>query len=190
MTRRSSAWLVAFEYSDPHMTACQVMRNRRSHNPGTDDYDVLITALPLPELLRILRPVPGHLIDAARGLHNSHGLVVGVGLDKPCETSKCWTYFPEASAPFYRVTFLSNYSPKIAPEGHTLLLTETSYSEHKPEDRATIVDRVVDGLVATRLIAGSVMPVRCAAAPSSAGAGILLQSTSSRFFWFMASSSS
>lgn len=120
---------------------------------GSDRYDVLITALPLPELLRMLRPVPGRLIDAARGLHNSHGLVVGVGLDKPCETSKCWTYFPEASAPFYRVTFLSNYSPRIAPEGHTLLLTETSYSEHKHEDRATIVDRVVDGLVATRLIA-------------------------------------
>ena len=119
---------------------------------GTDDYDVLVTALPLPELLRILRPVPGHLIDAARGLHNSHGLVVGVGLDKPCETSKCWTYFPEASAPFYRVTFLSNYSPKIAPEGHTLLLTETSYSDHKPVDRRTIVDQVVNGLVATGLM--------------------------------------
>src|SRR5262249_9481964 len=50
------------------------------------------------------------------------------------------------------VTFLSNYSPKIAPEGHMLLLTETSYSDHKHEDRATIVDRVVDGLVATKLL--------------------------------------
>src|SRR6185369_11812635 len=30
------------------------------------------------------------------------------------------------------------------------------------------------------------MPARCAAAPSSIGAGILLQSTSSRFFWFIA----
>ena len=119
---------------------------------GEDRYDVLITALPLPELLRILRPVPAHLLDAARGLHHSHGLVVGVGVDRPCETSKCWTYFPEPSAPFYRVTFLSNYSPKIAPEGHTLFLTETSYSDHKHEDRATIVDRVVDGLVATKLI--------------------------------------
>src|SRR5258708_4813842 len=29
------------------------------------------------------------------------------------------------------------------------------------------------------------MPTRCAAAPSSLGAGILLQSTSSRFLWFM-----
>src|SRR5207248_11672214 len=32
------------------------------------------------------------------------------------------------------------------------------------------------------------MPSRCAAAPSSAGAGILLQSTSSRFLWFIAPS--
>ena len=42
----------------------------------------------------------------------------------------------------YRVTFLSNYSPKIAPEGHTLFLTETSYSDHKHEDKASIVDRL------------------------------------------------
>jgi protoporphyrinogen oxidase len=96
--------------------------------------------------------VPEGLIDAASGLHHSHGLVVGVGVAKPCTTSKCWTYFPEADAPFYRVTFLSNYSPNIAPENHTLLLTETSVSSYKPEDRATIVDRVVQGLVATKLL--------------------------------------
>ena len=119
---------------------------------GEDRYDVLISAMPVPELLRIMRPTPSGLIDAAEGLRNSHGLVVGVGVARPAETSRCWTYFPESTSPFYRVTFLSNYSPKIAPDGHMLLLTETSYSEHKPEDRVTIVDRVVDGLVATRLL--------------------------------------
>jgi protoporphyrinogen oxidase len=119
---------------------------------GEDRYDVLITALPIPELLRIMRPLPAAQLDATAGLHHSHGLVVGVGVDKPCDTTKCWTYFPEPSAPFYRVTFLSNYSPNIAPEGHTLFLTETSYSDHKHEDRASVVDRVVDGLVATKLI--------------------------------------
>src|SRR5206468_2693450 len=39
--------------------------------------------------------------------------------------------------------------------------------------------------VASRMTGGIAMPTRCAAAPSSVGAGILLQSTSSRFFWFM-----
>jgi protoporphyrinogen oxidase len=119
---------------------------------GEDEYDALVTAMPLPELLRRLRPVPEGLLNAASGLHHSHGLVVGVGVAKPCTTSKCWTYFPEADAPFYRVTFLSNYSPNIAPENHTLLLTETSVSSYKPEDRATIVDRVVQGLLATKLL--------------------------------------
>jgi protoporphyrinogen oxidase len=128
------------------------IKRLRFADGGVDHYDVLLTALPLPELLRMLRPIPGHLVDAARGLHHSHGLVVGVGVARPADTTKCWTYFPEANAPFYRVTFLSNYSPKIAPEGHMLLLTETSYSEHKFEGRDTIVDRVVDGLVATKLL--------------------------------------
>ena len=119
---------------------------------GEAGYDVLISAMPIPELLRIIRPAPEAAIAAAAGLHNSHGLVVGVGIEGPCPSNKCWTYFPEAGSPFYRMTYLSNYSPNIAPEGHFLLLTETSYSDHKPEDKATIVDRVVDGLVASRLI--------------------------------------
>ncbi len=117
-----------------------------------DRYDVLISALPIPELLRRMRPFPAGPLAAAAGLHHSQGLVVGVGVEGPCPSSKCWTYFPESNAPFYRVTYLSNYSPHMAPEGHFLLLTETSFSDHKPEDRVTIVQRVIDGLVATRLI--------------------------------------
>jgi UDP-galactopyranose mutase len=55
--------------------------------------------------------------------------------------------------PFYRVTYLSNYSPYMTPEpDQTILLTETSRSPHKPEDEETIVARVVDGLVATGLM--------------------------------------
>jgi protoporphyrinogen oxidase len=120
---------------------------------GEAGYDVLISAAPIPELLRMLRRVPESLLRASADLHHSRGVVVGVGVRKPCETTKCWTYFPEADCPFYRVTFLSNYSPNMAPPGHTLLLTETSWSEYRPLDSAGIVDRVVDGLVATRLLA-------------------------------------
>lgn len=120
---------------------------------GTEDrYDVLISAAPIPELLKMIRSAPTAQLEAARGLHNSHGLVVGVGVARPCPSEKCWIYFPEQSAPFYRVTYLSNYSPYIAPEGHFLLLTETSYSDFKRENKATIVDRVVEGLIATKML--------------------------------------
>jgi protoporphyrinogen oxidase len=120
---------------------------------GTEDtYDLLVSAVPLPELLKMIRPAPIAQLDAMSGLHSSHGLVVGVGVARPCPSEKCWIYFPEESAPFYRVTYLSNYSPYIAPEGHFLLLTETSYSDFKHEDKATIVDRVVEGLIATKML--------------------------------------
>jgi protoporphyrinogen oxidase len=119
---------------------------------GDETYDVLISAAPLPQLLRMMRPAPQAALDALKGLHHSSGLVVGVGVARPCPSEKCWIYFPEASAPFYRVTYLSNYSPYIAPEDHFLLLTETSYSEFKREDKATIVDRVIEGLIATHLL--------------------------------------
>jgi protoporphyrinogen oxidase len=119
---------------------------------GEGAYDVLISAAPIPELLRMLRQVPHTVVQAAADLHHSHGLVVGVGISKPCDTSKCWAYFPESDCPFYRVTFLSNYSPHMAPPGHTLLLTETSWSEYRPVDQTGIVDSVIEGLVATRLL--------------------------------------
>jgi protoporphyrinogen oxidase len=130
------------------------VESKRLHfaDGSQDTYDHLISAAPIAELLKMMSPSPDHLIDAAKGLHYSHGLVVGIGVARPCPTEKCWIYFPEASAPFYRVTYLSNYSPHIAPEGTFLLLTETSYSSFKHEDKQTIVDRVVDGLIATQML--------------------------------------
>jgi len=39
-----------------------------------------------------------------------------------------------------------------------ILLTETSYSEHKPENKDDIVDRVVQGLINTKLLTNSDIP--------------------------------
>src|SRR4029077_16357633 len=87
---------------------------------GLDRYDVLISAVPIPQLLSMLTPWPDRLVARARHLHNSHGLVVGVGVARPADSQRCWTYFPEQTSPFYRMTYLSNYSPNIAPPGHML----------------------------------------------------------------------
>jgi UDP-galactopyranose mutase len=116
-------------------------------------YDVLLTTMPLNLLVRDSVGLPDQVHDAARKLSWTSGLFVGVGVAAPCPSSKCWLYFPESNAPFYRVTYLSNYSPYIAPDtDHFLLLTETSYSPYKPENPATIVERTIDGLVATGIL--------------------------------------
>lgn len=117
------------------------------------DYDLLLSTMPLDLLVHRLNNAPEEIRKATSGLHHSSSFIVGVGVARPTPSEKCWLYFPEESSPFYRVTYLSNYSPYITPDpNHFLLLTETSRSEYKPEDKATIVDRVVQGLINTRLL--------------------------------------
>ena len=119
-----------------------------------EPYDVLMTTLPMDKFARLTRGLPDGVVDETKRLRHSGSFVVGVGVDRPAETSKCWMYFPEGDAPFYRVTYLSNYSPEVVPDRtrqHSLL-AEISHSEFKPEDRDTIIQQTLDGMVSTRLL--------------------------------------
>jgi protoporphyrinogen oxidase len=83
--------------------------------------------------------------------------VVGIGLKgatPPHLKTKCWMYFPEDNCPFYRATVFSNYSPNNVPDitRYWSLMLEVSESPYKAVDRAGLVDSVIDGLLATRLI--------------------------------------
>jgi protoporphyrinogen oxidase len=116
-------------------------------------YDVLLSTMPLTRLIESAVGAPAAVRAAADDLAWSGSHIVGLGIDRDLRSSKNWVYFPEPEVPFYRVTYLSNYSPHMTPRpDQTLLLTETSRSVHKPEDPDTIVARVIDGLVATGLL--------------------------------------
>jgi protoporphyrinogen oxidase len=119
---------------------------------SSTSYDVLLSTMPLDRLVASSRGTTPGVVDAAHKLVHNSSYIVGVGVARPCPTTKCWIYFPEDTAPFYRVTYLSNYSPSMAPEGHFLLLTETSHSPWKPEPSVNIEERVIDGLIATGLL--------------------------------------
>ena len=119
-----------------------------------EDYDHLISTMPLDLLVERLDGAPSRAREASRHLLHSGSAIVGVGIRQPCPSTKCWMYFPEADSPFYRVTYLSNYSPEVVPDAstHYSLLAEVSRSRHKPVELGAVVDRVLDGLVATRLL--------------------------------------
>ena len=65
-------------------------------------------------------------------------------------------YFPEDNSPFYRVTNFHNYSPYNVPDGDTArffsLMCETTYSPYKPEDKDTIIESTVQGLINSGMI--------------------------------------
>lgn len=121
----------------------------------TEPFDTLLSTVPLDKLVcDVFEDAPEDLRAAAARLMHSGGYMVGVGIRRPCPSTKCWMYFPESDSPFYRVTYLSNYSPRMTPdpERHYSLLCETSFSPDKPEDEATILERTLAGLESSGLL--------------------------------------
>lgn len=122
-------------------------------------YDQILSTMPLDVLATTLDPILDPVMEAAPKLLRSHTHVVGIGLTGAMPaalTKKCWMYFPEDNCPFYRVTVFSHYSPNNVPDPQTgkywSLLAETSESNVKVVDRATIVEQTIRGLLNTRLI--------------------------------------
>jgi protoporphyrinogen oxidase len=121
-----------------------------------DKYDELISTIPVDRLCNDMLngEMPRSLKNQAASLRHSGGYMVGIGIKQPCPSTKSWMYFPETNCPFYRATYLSNYSPYMTPDNNThySLLCETSYSEFKPVDGSQIVEETIQGLVNAGLI--------------------------------------
>ncbi|HET9887732.1 MAG TPA: FAD-dependent oxidoreductase [bacterium] len=124
---------------------------------GEEEYDVLINTAPLDLLIDAMSDAPPEMHEAARWLQHSGSAIVGVGVRQPCPSAKCWIYFPEPNCNFYRVTYLSNYSPEVVPDArtHYSLLAEVSFSRHKPVTLENVVEQVIEGFVATGLLAAN-----------------------------------
>jgi protoporphyrinogen oxidase len=119
-----------------------------------EGYDRLISTAPVDLLVQSMTNVPASVRAAAQSLLHSGSVIVGVGLQQPSPSTKCWIYFPESDCPFYRVTYLSNYSPEVVPDpaSNYSLLAEVSFSPHKPVAIESAVEEVIDGLVNTRFL--------------------------------------
>jgi protoporphyrinogen oxidase len=143
-------------------------------------YDALISTLPLTELVTMvgegarvregasMHAAGAHAARAGLGdlqemlplLRHSSVHCVGVALrgqPGPEVQGKCWMYFPEDTAPFFRVTVFSNYSPGNVPDPAATwsLIAEISESPAKPVDAADVARATVEGMVATGLIASA-----------------------------------
>ncbi len=118
-------------------------------------YDILLNTTPLDLLVASMDgAVPDTVREQASRLRHSGSYIVGVGVQQPSPTSKCWIYYPESNCPFYRVTYLSNYSPDVVPDAtqQYSLLAEISRSEFKPVNGASIIDDTIDGMVNAKLL--------------------------------------
>ena len=125
-----------------------------------EEYDALVSTMPLDRLVALIDNCPADVRAAAAALEHNGVWVVGVGCERRLADDRSWLYFADLDIPFYRVTNFAKYAAANVPEGDTdkysSYLTETSYSRHRPGDRDALEGNVVDALVRTDLIDDSV----------------------------------
>ncbi len=96
---------------------------------GDDEYDIegeeFITSIPFTHLARIVNPaVPEEVKRAASSLRYRDIVIVTVMLDRERVTDLTWLYLPEKDMPLGRIHEPKNWSPYMAPEGKTHVVTE------------------------------------------------------------------
>ena len=104
-------------------------------------FDVLVSSIPLPTLLRLLSSVPAAVAQAAGRLRSTHLHYFDLGLSVPNPNPYHWIYVPEDKYPFYRVGCYSHFSDKLTPPGKSSLYVELC------DRRAPNPERALAGII-------------------------------------------
>lgn len=100
----------------------------RFENGHSENYDHLVSTMPLPELLNIMRETSKTtFLRAQEKLHCASVINFNLGFNVNNISSKQWIYFPEKKYPFYRLGFWNNINQQSVPQGCSAIYGETSF---------------------------------------------------------------
>lgn len=115
-------------------------------------YAVLLSTIPLPELVRLTEGLPDEVRDCAAQLRHNSVLCLNLGLSKPDSGARHWVYFPERQFIFPRVYFPSNCSKSMAPEGKSSISAIITHRGGLGPSDEEIYREVVLGLIDAHFI--------------------------------------
>ena len=115
-------------------------------------FDTLISTMPLPELAKIIRPLPKVILGAFKKLRWNSIFNLNLGVEGVCQKGKHWVYFPHKETIFFRVGFSHNFSNNVAPYGKSAIYTEVAYSKNRPINKNKIVKEIINDLKASGIL--------------------------------------
>jgi UDP-galactopyranose mutase len=122
-------------------------------NGLVERFDVAIATIPLPVLVRALRPLPPLAIrEAAAQLRWLSIFTINWLVDREQVTEDHWAYFLDERFPFFRLSFPGNIGRGNIPAGKTAIQCEISHTIQKPIDRSSVVQASTDSLWETGLL--------------------------------------
>lgn len=118
-------------------------------------YSTLVSTMPLPELLGMIRHLPRDIAAMKSGLRHISVLDVNLGISGDAINDQHWTYFPEAEFPFYRLGCYSNFASASAPSKATSFYLEISYLPGTDYDRRSVINDALQSLVHCGMLKGT-----------------------------------
>ncbi len=115
-------------------------------------FDKIISTIPLPELMGIIKDLPESLSLSVRHLRYVSVYDINIGVKRGGISDKHWIYFPEPGFVFYRVGFPMNFSKEMAPPGTSSIYAEVSYLPGESIDEDFLKKRVIDGLISAGIL--------------------------------------
>ncbi|MDD5281623.1 MAG: FAD-dependent oxidoreductase [Candidatus Omnitrophica bacterium] len=109
-------------------------------------FDTLISTIPLPELAKIIRPLPGNIMDMFKKLRWNSIFNLNLGVEGGCQEGRHWIYFPHKDTVFFRVGFFHSFSNNTVPSGKSAIYTEVAYSKNRPVNKNKIIPKIINGL--------------------------------------------
>ena len=97
------------------------------------EYDRLVSTIPIPELVRALPDAPKEVRTAGQSLTHRSLVTVMLGLDRPNLNDFSWVYFPTPEDGWFnRISFPSNFSDRVAPNGTSSAVAEMTCEAGDP----------------------------------------------------------
>ena len=98
-------------------------------NGARADYDALISSLPLPQLIPMIKGAPRDVQEAAGRLACSSCVLVNLGIDREDISEAHMSYFYDEDICFTRLGFPHMLSPNNAPKGTGSIQAEVYFSD-------------------------------------------------------------
>jgi protoporphyrinogen oxidase len=132
------------------VTAIDPARRLLTCGNGTSfNYSSVISSIPLPELLPMIKGAPRDVVEASQTLACTTVVLVNLGVDREDLSRASWTYFYDDEFPFSRVSFPRTFSPHVVPPGCGSIQAEVYFSKkYKPLTGSAddCIEPTIDGL--------------------------------------------
>lgn len=130
-------------------------RTLRFANGVQTGFDAVVSSIPLPDLIPLIRGVPNEVMEASRRLACTTCVLVNLGVDRDDLSRAHMTYFYDEDICFSRLSFPHMLAASNAPAGKGSIQAEVYFSRKyrplagRPED---LIERVIKDLVRCGLL--------------------------------------